>query len=130
LASKEVSVCLSVIGFIFSGALVILIFKAPKVNFFNVEDYSSFISEFPSDRLLGPVVNAEKAKTCAESIWIELYGPDVLDERPYKLSYDATNKIWLVQGNIRNFFGSSKGGTSHILIQESDGKVLAVWHDK
>ena len=112
--------------------------KTPDVDYFHVEDYEYFVNQFPSDRVLGPIDSAEMAKEKAEFVWIEIYGYEVQDKKPYKILYDKENRIWMVQGELNlNFLTDNKeliipafGGVPYIIIQEWDGKVLAVWHDK
>jgi hypothetical protein len=73
------------------------------------------------------VSTADSAKLIAEAVWNSIYGKDSGISKPYKVSYDAANKIWLVQGSHP---GGQAGVLPSILIQQRDGKVLAVWYDK
>lgn len=70
---------------------------------------------------------ADSAKLIAEAVWNSIYGKDSGISKPYKVSFDSVNKIWLVQGSHP---GGQAGVLPNILIQQSDGKVLAVWYDK
>lgn len=97
------------------------------VGHFDLGNYTDIIAEFPSDKVLGPTVSAKEAKEKAEAVWIEIYGEEVKKEKPYRVSYDENTMTWLVQGYLPSYM---IGGTAHILIQETDGKVLAVWHYK
>ncbi|MDR0812419.1 MAG: YbbC/YhhH family protein [Oscillospiraceae bacterium] len=116
------------------GALACLAYfqKANTVGTFTLSDYSVYmdlydkypVSEEPIQPL-GFVGSAKEAKKLAESIWIELFGDSVTKKKPYRVFYDDTNQVWLVQGTI--FF--MRGGPN-ILIQKSDGKILALWQDK
>ena len=47
-------------------------------------------------------------------------------KRPFIVSYDETNKIWLIKGSMRELRG---GGVPYALIT-IDGKVLAIWHTR
>lgn len=115
------------------GALIIVprSDNASKVESFNVAEYGECIAAFPSKKILGPVDRAETAREKAEVSWVEIYGESVKEEKPYQVFYDAVNETWLVSGTLQqNQFHSVVGGVANILIQEADGKVLAVWHDK
>lgn len=110
-------------------------FKKPnvieKVGTFKLTDYNCFIEEFPSEKVLGSVDSAQLAKEKAEVIWIETYGESIKEKKPYEVSFDEENDVWLITGSMpKNLFGNIKGGVPYILIQKADGKVLAVWHDK
>ena len=106
--------------------------KGQKIRFYRVDgfrltDYSDFIAEFPSEKVLGAIDSLQKAKEEAEIIWLEVYGDSVKDMKPYIVSYDGESQVWLVQGTLKK---NQDGGVPCILIQKSDGKVLAVWHGK
>lgn len=98
-----------------------------KIGTFSVKDYAAVIDRFPSGKVLGSVDSAHDAKIMAESVWKEVYGKSVTSNRPYLVSYDPENAVWLVKGSLHPF---ASGGVPYILIREQDGKVLAVWHDK
>lgn len=101
--------------------------KKTVIGKFNISEYSEVVIQFSSDKIVGTVQDVETAKEKAESIWIELYGDEVKEKKPYIVLFDELNEVWLVQGSLpENKFG----GVPYILIQKSDGKVLAVWHDK
>ena len=51
---------------------------------------------------------------------------DIETVRPFIVSYDETNKIWLIKGSMRELKG---GGVPYALIT-IDGKVLAIWHTR
>lgn len=102
------------------------------VGFFELTNYSEEIDQynnyFPQDEKIesvGIVTSPSEAKKAAEAIWKEIYGDSVVHKKPYKVFFDEKNQVWLVLGTV--FF--MEGGP-HILIQKSDGKILAVWHDK
>ncbi len=101
---------------------------------------------FTDDLALGRTESPRDAVKKAELVWIEVlektqvFGDMHTKEyRPYKVFYDSDRAIWLVMGSlgerwyhkiIGHFFSSSwYGGVPYILIQKSDGKILAVWHD-
>lgn len=117
----------------FGGIIIFNIFKIlnnTKIESFNLNDepyYLQAIQDFPSDKLLGEITTAKNAKEKASSEWIKLFGEKVKNEKPYKVLYDEQNEIWLVKGSLPKGW---KGGVSYILIQKSDGKILAIWHDQ
>lgn len=114
------------------GIVVLMLFnKVSKVGKFSVADYSNYIAKFSSSKVLGSIDNAGNAKKKAESLWLEIYGESVKKEKPYQVFYDDVNEAWLVSGSLQqSLFCSVKGGVAYIIIRKSDGKVLAVWHDK
>jgi hypothetical protein len=98
------------------------------VGAFSLQDFFSEIKAFPSQMVVGPVNNERDARNEAEAVWIEMYGDDIPKEKkPYKISYDAESGVWLASGSLPP---GAVGGVPYILLRESDGKVLAVWHDK
>lgn len=107
--------------------MVIIKNKSPDVNNFEVSDYQYYIENFPSEENVGSIIDSKDATKKAESIWIKLYGESVKKEKPYQLLYDEKNEIWLIHGTLRS---NMKGGVANILIDNSTGKVLAVWHDR
>ena len=58
---------------------------------------------------------------------IEIYGESVKNKKPYNVSFDEQNQVWMIQGTLPKNWD---GGVPHILIQKSDGRILAIWHDK
>lgn len=113
------------------GVMYMSIFRADNkepIGKFSLNEYQYFIENFPSDKVLGNISNASKAKEEAEKVWIEIYGEDVKkDIKPYVVMYDETSKTWLVTGTLPK---NMLGGVPNIIIQGNNGKVLAVWHDK
>lgn len=108
--------------------MVLLNKPEDKVNEFSLSEYSNYIENFSSDKILGEIDNEKIAKEKAESVWIELYGDQIKREKkPYIVSFDPNNQVWLVTGSLPK---NMLGGVPYILIQKPDGKVLAVWHDK
>ncbi|MBS5843989.1 MAG: hypothetical protein KIC77_11005 [Clostridiales bacterium] len=128
---KTIVIICAIILFI-GGVVAILLFnQKPKVGQFNFVEYSNYIIDFPSNIVLGPVNNAESAKDKAQSVWLQLYGESIKDEKPYQVFFDESNEMWLVTGSMpKCLFDTTKGGVANIIIRKSDGKVLAVWHDK
>ncbi len=101
--------------------------QSVQVGSFDVNDYSDYIERFPSEEILGATMDGKTAKEKAEALLLEIYGKSVKSKRPYGVSFDEKNRVWLVQGSLPK---NRDGGVPHILIRESDGRVLAVWHDK
>lgn len=93
-------ICL-VIVLLIGGVFAVLRFnKASKVEIFNIAEYSKYISEFPSDKVLGPINNAEIAKEKVESLWVEIYGESIKNKKPYIVLFDDKNQVWLVKGSL------------------------------
>ena len=93
---------------------------------FDLTEYQYFLSHFPSNRTVAEIHNADQAAAQAEHLWIDIYGEDVLEKKPYQVFYDKNNDVWLIRGTLPEMMF---GGVPWALIQ-SDGTVLAVWHDK
>lgn len=118
--------------FIGGGIYMVLLKKTESKNTdtvgtFKLKDYSYYIENFPSDKVLGSINSAQTAKENAEVIWVEIYGESTKEKKPYEVSFDDENQVWFVQGTLPKNWD---GGVPHILIQKADGTVLAVWHDK
>lgn len=94
---------------------------------FKLSDYQYYIDNFSSEEIVGSISNSKDALMHAECVWIKLYGNRVKEEKPYKIFYDSENGVWLIQGTLRS---NELGGVANILIENNEGKVLAVWHDK
>ncbi|MUT67483.1 NTF2 fold immunity protein [Paenibacillus sp. NEAU-GSW1] len=91
-----------------------------------MQDYKDQIQQ--SSMTNGAIPNAETAKKVAEVILNEIYGADQISERkPLVAKFDDQSKVWLVQGTLPE---NILGGVPNILLQQADGKVLAVWHEK
>jgi hypothetical protein len=97
-----------------------------SVGKFNVSDYSSYTQKYGVMKA-DYVATADNAKLIAEAVWGSIYGKDSGIRKPYKVSFDSANKVWLVQGAVP---GGQSGAMPSILIQQGDAKVLAVWYDK
>ncbi|MEL7570680.1 MAG: NTF2 fold immunity protein [Eubacteriaceae bacterium] len=97
------------------------------VGEFTLSDYQYFLDNYPSDKSVKEIDNADEAKIQAEKLWIEIFEKkEIKWEKPYNVSYDPSNKVWLVYGSLpKNYLG----GVAYILIQQN-GKVLAIWHEK
>lgn len=121
-----IGVLILVLSFVFVGAMLIFN-QSNQVGVFDIEDYNKYIERFPSEKVFGPISDAKLAKEKAESLWIEIYGDSIKSKKPYNVAFDEESQVWLVQGSLPI---NHHGGVPHILIRKSDGKVLAVWHDK
>ncbi|MHB1453454.1 MAG: NTF2 fold immunity protein [Saccharofermentanales bacterium] len=125
---RQIAIILFIVGGLAVGWLVFTFIQNHVAGDFSVTDYQQYISNFPSDRIIGPVDDVRTAKKQAEIIWIETYGERIKKENwLYKVYYDKDSEIWMVTGLLP---GIAKGGVPNILIRKEDGKVLAVWHGK
>jgi hypothetical protein len=99
-----------------------------RVGDYKLEKYEYELVTFPSDKILGPIDTAEIAKENAEEVWNEMYGEEnIKNEKPYRVSFDEKSETWMVNGSLPPLH---LGGVAYIIMQKSDGKVLAVWHTK
>ena len=125
-----------VLVFVLVGVGIYMFFfrNDDTVGTFKLEDYSSRIEDynniFPEDKKpepLGRIGSAEVAKEKAEAVLIEIYGEAAENRKPYCVSFDEQNQVWLVQETLPE---NMLGGAAHILIQKADGEVLAIWNYK
>ena len=101
--------------------------KSPDIEPFEVSEYQYYIDNFSSEDNLGKISNSKDLIEKVEAIWIEKYGEQIKNQKPYHVFYDEENGIWLVQGTLRF---NMTGGVANILVDNDTGKVLAIWHDK
>ena len=47
------------------------------IDEFSINEYTAYLSEFGSERILGPVKDYEDALEKAESVWLEVFGNSV-----------------------------------------------------
>jgi hypothetical protein len=76
----------------------------------------------------GYISNEGSAIKVAEIVWLNVYGQEINDEKPY-IAKLKDGKIWIVEGTF-NGRKYAKGGVAYIEIQKSDGKILKVMHGK
>ena len=102
-----------------------------KVGEFNLEDYSYHTEEFTKDINVEKIKDADDAILKADKLFIETYGEkDMEDEKPYQAFFDEANKCWYIKGTFEQpLFGSKKGGVAKVIF-DSEGNVLALWHEK
>jgi len=119
--------------FVFVAVLVIFLLlmslcfiQEKKITTFSVDDFEKEISIFSSSICTQPVYTSQDAVHVAKSIWIEVYGYGVLLNRPYIVSFDDSNNVWLIKGSAN---GIHLGGIPYLLVHQ-DGSVIAIWHDK
>lgn len=124
---KTLLICCVVFILSLVGVAMLIFNPSIKVGHFEIATYSRYIDEFPSEKILGEISNERSAKEKAESLFREIYGDSIKTKKPFTVSFDEKSQVWLVQGTLSK---NHDGGVPHILIQKSDGKVLAVWHDK
>lgn len=100
--------------------------------FDNDSTYSFCLSK--SEKVLGAghvldediVADSLSAVLIAKAAWYPLYGKEQIDgEKPYIVTEHV--RYWTVEGSLPE---GSRGGTAHIVIRKSDGKVMSVWHEK
>jgi len=97
----------------------------------NNENIEKLLEKYEVGNNIAPkydlVKDKETAINIAEEILLPIYGKDINDKKPFEATYDEEFKVWIVSGTLgKNFIG----GVPNVIIQKSDGKVLAVWHTK
>lgn len=129
LRRKRMFLVLISIVFIGGGFIMVIRNKSRSLEIkpFDINDYQYYIDNCPTNKNLGSIYDAEDAIAKAETIWIEMYGKRIKQEKPYQVFYDEKEKVWLIHGSLRS---NMMGGVSNILIENDTGKVLAIWHEK
>ena len=102
---------------------------------FSLEDYEYYIENYPVESNLNPLGSIDSYKIAeekAELVFFEVYGEEKVKKlRPYEVSFDKKNQVWLVRGNYNKFLDNYSfalgDGLPNILIQKANGKILAVW---
>jgi hypothetical protein len=74
----------------------------------------------------GYIPNKDSAIKMAEIVWLNVYGPNIINEKPFHAEL-KDGKIWVVSGTLKAGYD---GGVASIEIQKSDGKILNVIHGK
>ena len=98
-----------------------------KGSDFDISQYKEELYSFQwQGDSIAPVNSVEEAAKAAEQLWNVVFDYDIETKRPFIVSYDETNKIWLIKGSMRELRG---GGVPYALIT-IDGKVLAIWHTR
>ena len=96
---------------------------------FNIEKYQWEIENFPLDKNIGEVNDADTAIEKAKKLWIENYGTvndqpyDPIQGREIEVFFDNDNDCWLVKTVLPS---NVKGSVPHAIIQKN-GTVMAVW---
>ena len=127
-----VSVCIILVFSIIVGLLLAWHYwiRPSRIYDFALEDYTVVLEEFSSDEVVGPIADASDAREKGIAVLIDVYGEDlILGEKPFIVFYDKNTDAWMVCGSLPPIL-FILGGTAHIIINGSDGKVLAVWHEK
>lgn len=76
----------------------------------------------------GLIPDSTTAVKIAEIIWLNVYGENVLDTKPYKAKL-IDNKVWIVEGTL-NKGADYDGGTPYLEIQKDNCKVIGISHSK
>ena len=104
---------------------------------YDITNYECQIEQFPSEKNVGPITDADDAIEKGVLVLTELYGAEEInDEKPFAAYYDPNSDTWLIRGSlppaVRYSNGYSfvpMGGVAKIIINTSDGDVIAVWHE-
>lgn len=111
-----------------------------RVKSFDVFQYSDYINDYSEyeypEIYVGPVLDEKTLIVITDELWADKFGEAIEDEKPYVVYYDEINRAWHIKGSKsfslrKNVFGLRRfGGVAHLIVQETDGKVLALWHEK
>ena len=116
-----------IVAVFLSGAVLLLPVRDFKVESFSIDEYEYYTSGFSSGRVLGPIDDANTAVSKAKEVWREVYGNTVTIGKSCSVLFDEENQIWLVHCRVPIL--NWKCGP-YILMQKSDGRVLALWNGK
>ena len=134
--SKKVQLIDAIVIFIsilIFSRLFVCIYNSNQVKSFSIHEYEEEITDFSSEKIfgytrkMGEIANSHVAKEYAQEIWIEVYGENVKDKKPYKVYWDNENNVWLVTGTLKKHWLS---GVPHIIFSKNDGEIIAVWHTR
>lgn len=108
----------------------------PEIRDFSMlkfcEDQDEFFwLQFATDVILGEMNDPATLVQKVEEIWVSIYGEKIKEtKRPYQLYFDESCNVWYVRGTLEEAPPGyyMMGGVPEILVQKTDGKVLAVWH--
>lgn len=76
----------------------------------------------------GLIPDAKTAARVGFAILSSIYGEEKMErQKPFDVYLFNTGGYWVVSGTLPPGY---TGGTAHILIQKSDGRVLSYFHDK
>jgi len=76
----------------------------------------------------GFVPDEETARKIAETVWLPIYGRQVLRQKPYRVKL-IDEKIWIVEGTLKGI-PFVVGGTAYIEINKNTGEIIKVTHSK
>lgn len=99
------------------------------VHSFSLDDYADYIDGnfyYPAQ---GPIETADEARDVAEKIirdWFRKEGIYSGTAKPYVVSFDAENQVWLIQATMLFWVGSG----ASIIIAKEDGTVVSIWNQK
>jgi hypothetical protein len=113
---------MSVMKKIMFGLCILVLLGFTSVVLKNEKNKEPEKTWIPAD---GFVPNESVAKQIAETVLLPIYGEDILNQKPFKVSL-IKDSIWVIEGSSQNI----EGGVAIILIQKSDCKILKVTHGK
>ena len=120
--------------FVFEGEIDLYAWEAygPEDHRYPVDPAKlEHYKRMPSDRMVEPITGYDDVVAKAEELFVEIYGEEVLDERPFIAEYDAENGLWLVTGTLIKPKGPLMlGGVAFAVIENDTGRVLYLGHEK
>ena len=104
----------------------------PKEEFvYKLEDFEYYTNKFKKEINVGEIKDSDDAIAKADKLFVETYGQENMeDEKPYQSFFDEESESWYVKGTFhQNSAGTKKGGVAKVIF-DTDGNVLALWHEK
>lgn len=124
-----------ILGLLLIITLTIIIILGIKLKNRETNDNMIILKKYGVNNNVSPekglVPDEETARKIAEIVLLPIYGDSISHKKPFNVNYDEEYKAWIVKGTITvNENEIGLGGVPNVIIQKSDGRILAVWHDK
>jgi hypothetical protein len=104
-----------------------------EVKSFDISEYREKITMFSvNNTFVESTSDPDSIMREAEKIWKVFFDQDTYHriettEKPYQVSYNREEHLWLVKGSIEP---NKAGGAANIIIDKNTKKVVAIWHEK
>ena len=69
------------------------------------------------------VPDEETALKIAEAVLVSVYGEDVLSSKPFNVTFDESNQVWIIKGSLPE---GDEGDVPEIVIKKRDGTILKI----
>ncbi len=107
-----------------------------KPRSFDLDAQSDFIRAYEQSTLpqefacltqpVGAIDSMKAAQRAAESLWLQVYGQEITEQKPYEVYYDADAGVWCVCGSATYYPAADDDGIVMALLAEEYGRVIAL----